>query len=98
MNQSPTPDDLQVLPELAILVALEAILQLTVTSLLATNPELSDVEPTPSVSAHSTAAFCAADSLISLADAMHDAIDVYRRATLHMIKFIPRTGDARLSF
>jgi len=98
MNQPPTPDDLQVVPELAILVALEAILQLTVTSLLAANPELSDVEPNPTVSTHSTAALCAADSLISLADAMHEAIDVYHRATLHMIKFIPTTGDARLSF
>ena len=98
MNQPPTPDDLQVLPELAILVALEAILQLTVTSLLATNPELSDTEPTPSVSAHPTAALCAADSIISLADAMHDAIDVYRRATLNMIRFIPTIGEARLSF
>jgi hypothetical protein len=96
MDQPPTHEDLQVLPELAILVALQAVLQLAVASLLAANPELCDLEPNPSVSAHQTAALSAADSLISLADAMHDAIDVYRQATMCMIKFIPQVPAARL--
>jgi len=98
MERRLTAEQLQVLPELAILTTLGDVLQVAITALLAAHPELSEAEPNPLLSSPPSAALCAADSLVNLADVMKDAIDCYRRATFHMINFVPRAGEASINF
>jgi hypothetical protein len=85
MQQSLTSDQLQTLPELAILVALDAVLQTTIRALLAAHPDLEEDEENPSVPQRMTAATCAADAIIQLSATMLDAIARYQRANHHLL-------------
>ena len=45
IDRTPTPDDLAHAPELAILAALESVLELVVRALVCAHPELADPDP-----------------------------------------------------
>lgn len=87
MEQSLTSDQLQTLPELAILVALDAVLHITIRALLAAHPDLEEDEKNPSSPQRMTAATCAADAIIQLSATMLDAIVRYQRANHHLLYF-----------
>ena len=85
MAQSLTSDQLQMLPELAILAALDAVLRTTIRALYAAHPDLEEDEENPSIPQRMTAATCAADAIIQLSGTMLDAISRYQRANYHLL-------------
>jgi len=85
MEQNLTSDQLQTLPELAILAALDAVLQTTIRALYAAHPDLEEDEENPSIPQRMTAATCAADAIIQLSGTMLDAISRYQRANHHLL-------------
>jgi hypothetical protein len=85
MQQDLTPEQLQILPELAILDALAAVLQITIRALHAAHPDLSEYEPYTKSSEPFTASLCAAGAIADLAATLIDAIDRYQRANHHLI-------------
>jgi len=85
MEQNLTSEQLQILPELAILTALDAVLQTTIRTLHAAHPDLSEHEPYTKTSEPFTASVCAADAIVDLAGTLIDAIDRYQRANYHLI-------------
>lgn len=85
MEQNLTSDQLQTLPELAILAALDAVLQTTIRALYAAHPDLEEAEENPSIPQRMTAANCAADAIIQLSGTMLDAISRYQRANHHLL-------------
>jgi len=85
MQRSLTSEQLQVLPELAILVALDTVLQTTIRALHAAHPDLVEDDPNPKIPEPITAAVCAADVIVHLAGTMLDAIDRYQRVNHHLI-------------
>jgi len=91
MAQSLTSDQLQTLPELAILAALDAVLQSTIRALYAAHPDLEEDEENPSIPQRMTAATCAADAIIQLSETMLDAIARYQRANHHLLYFTSRS-------
>ncbi len=85
-----TSEEHQVLPELAILVILEVVLQNAITALHSAYPELTEEEPNPLPYSKLTPPAVAAEALINLAGAMQEAIDLYRRVTYHLAHYVPR--------
>ena len=85
MEQNLTSDQLQTLPELTILAALDAVLQTTIRALYAAHPDLEEAEENPSIPKRMTAATCAADAIIQLSGTMLDAISRYQRANHHLL-------------
>lgn len=85
MEQNLTSDQLQTLPELAILAALDAVLQTTIRALYAAHPDLEEDEENPSIPQRMTAATCAADAIIQLSATMLDAVARYQRANHHLL-------------
>lgn len=90
MEEKLTSEQLQVLPELAILVALDTVIETAIDAMLAAHPELIEDEPNPPIPAPLTAPACAADAIVQLAATLQEAIDRYRRVTYHLIHFVPR--------
>lgn len=90
MEQNLTIEQLQSLPELAILVALDAVLHTTIRALYAAHPDLEEDEENPLIPQRMTAATCAADAIIQLSATMLDAIARYQRANHHLLYFPSR--------
>jgi len=79
-----TYEELQILPELATLDVLDAVLQTTIRALHAAHPGLMDgYNPTPEPL---TASACAADAIVHLSRTLLDAIDRYQRINYHRIQ------------
>jgi hypothetical protein len=77
----PTPDELVTTPELGLMAAFEASLELTVRALIAAHPELDDPErPLWCVELGPTC--CLAKRFVPLALELADIIFAYRRAAL----------------
>lgn len=79
-----TSEELQILPELATLEVLDAVLQTTIRALHAVHPGLMD-QYNPSIPEPLTASACAADAIVHLARTLLDAIDRYQRVNYHRI-------------
>jgi len=75
----PTPPEIADVPELAILAALEDLLDLTLRALLAAHPQLSDSECSDRLRDPSPAQ-AAADRIVTAANPLARALDAYRRA------------------
>jgi len=85
MEQSLSSEQLQVLPELAILAALDVVLQTTIRALHAVHPDLAEDEPYPKTPEPIPASQCAAEVIVHLARIMLDAIERYQRVNRHRI-------------
>ncbi|MCA1791901.1 MAG: hypothetical protein LC667_19265 [Thioalkalivibrio sp.] len=85
MEHNLSSEQLQILPELAILAALAAVLHTTITTLHAAHPDLSEHESQMHASEPFTASVCAAEAIVDLADTLISAIDRYQRANHHLI-------------
>jgi len=75
---APTPDDLNDAPELAILAALDGILELALRALVCEHPQLGDSE-CPSWARHTTPLGEAADRILDAARPLAKALEAYRR-------------------
>ena len=84
MQHNLTSEQLQILPELAILVALDAILQTTIRALHAAHPELIDDESNPKIPDPISAPACAADVIVNLSGVLLDALERYERVNYHL--------------
>jgi hypothetical protein len=77
-RRSPTPDDLNDAPELAILAALHGILELAPRALASEYPQLGDSE-CPRWARHTTPRSEAADRILDAARPLAKALKAYRR-------------------
>jgi len=76
---TPTPIEIADVPELAILAALEDILDLALRALLAAHPQLGDPD-CPYWAQDPSPAHAAADRILAAAVPLARALDTYRRA------------------
>lgn len=84
MQHNLTSEQLQILPELAILVALDTILQTTIRALHAAHPELIDDESNPKIPDPISAPVCAADMIVNISGVLLDALERYERVNYHL--------------
>lgn len=77
--RSPTPIEIADVPELAILAALEDILDLALRALCAAHPQLGDLD-CPYWAQYPSPARAAADRIVDAAAPLTRALDAYRRA------------------
>jgi len=78
-DPTPTPDDLECAPELAILAALDHTLELAIAALVCAHPELRDPER-PYWLGSPTHSLTLAKTLVRRTHALQRAIRAYRRA------------------
>ena len=79
IDRTPTPDDLTRAPELAILAALESVMELVVRALVCAHPELADPER-PYWLRQASRTTIAAETLVDQAAEMKQAVTKYREA------------------